>query len=178
MKKTAIKSVKDIASGAIITTEKGHEYVLIRDDAGVPSMYAKDGRFVRLNQDGLCDIKGKHKFAKVSAFLTMPQADQISEAFKYLYTGREACAELTTIYKVENEEVKQAKERLKNVDIMLSRLNTELEDIFTTLEDNGVDVERLIVENHLKSIAEMSCDECDCDDCDEDYDDDDDEWED
>ena len=75
--KTAIKTVGDIQSGAIITTEKKHEYVLLRDDAGVPSMYGKDGRFVRLNPDGLCDVKGGHKIAKISAFLTMPQADQM-----------------------------------------------------------------------------------------------------
>lgn len=171
MKKTAIKSVKDITSGAIITTEKNHEYVLLRDDAGVPAMYARDGRFVRLNPDGMCDTKGGHKIAKVSAFLTMPQADQISEALKYLYTGRTACATLTTVYEAENEEVKVAKARLKEIDAKLLQVNEDLADIFETLENNGVDIDRLIFENHLKTISDMACDCDDCDDDDEDYDD-------
>lgn len=177
MKKTAIKNVKDIQSGAIITTEKKHEYVLLRDDAGVPSMYSKDGRFVRLNPDGLCDVKGGHKIAKVSAFLTMPQADQISEALKYLYTGREACAELTVVYEKENAEVKAAKNALLNINSKLAGINSELVDIFRTLENNGQNVEEIINELGVALVCDCCEDDCDDDD-DYDDDDDDDEWDD
>jgi len=165
MKKTAIKSVSDIASGAILTTKKGHEYILLRDDSGVPSMFGKDGRFVRLNPNGLADVKGGHQIDKVSAFLTMPQADQISEALKYLYTGREACADLTTIFTAENPIVKKAKEDLDNISSQM--LNT-----LRTLSENGVDTDEL-VEDLLNRIS--SDDDNDYDD-DDDYDEDDDEY--
>lgn len=169
MKKTAIKTVKDIQSGAIIKTEKNHEYVLLRDDAGVPSMYSKDGKFVRLNPDGLCDVKGGHKIAKISAFLTMPQADQISEALKYLYTGREACAELSVVYEKENEEVKAAKEDLVNINHHLAEVSQVIANLFNILQENGVDIDETLSEMDCDAIEDFVNDDCDCDD--EDWDD-------
>ena len=171
--KTAIKTVKDVQSGAIITTEKGHEYVLLRDDSGNPSMFAKDGRFVRLDTNGLCDVKGNHQIAKISAFLTMPQADQISEALKYLYTGREACAELTTVYEKENAEVKEAKARLNDLADKLKDIASEANDLLNVLEENGSDENYNDVSSIIFNLLDAGVED------DEDYDDDyDEDWDD
>ena len=165
---TAIKSVKDIQSGAIVTTAKGHEYVLLRDDSGNAAMFAKDGRFVRLDQDKLCDVKGKHEITKIGAFLTMPQADQISEALKYMYTGREACAVLTTIYEKENKEVKEATNRLNELTDKLKDIASEARDLLDVLTDNGV----TFAENN-ELLSDLIADLEDDEDYDDDYDDDD-----
>ena len=167
--KTAIKTVKDIQSGAILETKKGHEYVLLRDDAGVPSMYGKDGRWVRLNPDALCDVKGGHEIAKISAFVTMPQADQISEAIKYLYTGRTACAPLTVIHEVENAEVKAAKANIEDITAQMNALGKLLEKNFAVLCANGINE----IEIDLDGMSDDD-DDYDEDDYDDDYDDEDD----
>ena len=170
--KTANKTVKDVQSGAIITTEKGHEYVLLRDDSGNPSMFAKDGRFVRLDTNGLCDVKGNHQIAKISAFLTMPQADQISEALKYLYTGREACAELTTVYEKENAKVKEAKARLNDLAEKIKDLASEAGDLLDVLDQNDAleDTDNVMLLSDLVDTLENVDEDYD-DDYDEDWDD-------
>lgn len=129
MKKSAIKTVKDIMTGSIVRTEKGNEYVVLRDDRGEAFMLSKKGTWVRLNQDALTSAKGTYKIEQVSIFASMPQADQISEAIKYLYTGREACADLVVIYKAENPEITARKQKIEDINSIVSGLLSEIEDL-------------------------------------------------
>ena len=129
MKKSAIKTVKDIMTGSIVRTEKGNEYVVLRDDKGEAFMLSKKGTWVRLNQDALTSAKGTYKIEQVSIFASMPQADQISEAIKYLYTGREACADLVVVYKAENPAITARKKEIENINSIVSGLLSEIESL-------------------------------------------------
>ena len=59
----------------------------------------------------------------------MPQADQISEAIKYLYTGREACSDLVVVYKAENPEITARKKEIENINSIVSGLLSEIESL-------------------------------------------------
>jgi len=93
----AIKNNKDIPAGAIVTSEKGHQFLVLVDDAGQRGLFTKSGTWHRFDGDSLTFAKGS-KIQTIQAFDTLPPLDAISEGVKLLYTGRASVAPLSTVY--------------------------------------------------------------------------------
>lgn len=104
-----IKTFKDILPGAIVTSKQGNTYVVLVDDAGNRGLFTSKGTWIRPNDGELTFGKNHMAVDKVMDFNTLPVLDRVSEGLKYIFTDRDACSPLTTVYTAEDPRVTAAK---------------------------------------------------------------------
>lgn len=107
-----IRTFKDVLPGAIVTSDQGKKYVVLTDDAGNRGLFGANGTWIRPNDGELTFGKNHRKVDKIQDFDTLPVLDRVSEGIKYIYTGRDACAPLTTVYTAEDPRVTAAKAKM------------------------------------------------------------------
>lgn len=106
-----IKFNKDIPVGAIVTSNKGNQYIVAVDDAGQRGLFTKSGTWFRFGGDDLSFGKNDSgTIDKIQIFDTLPPLDALSEAIKMQYTGRAPTAHLSTIYTAEDPRYTAAKD--------------------------------------------------------------------
>lgn len=133
-----IKRSTDLLGGMIVTSEKGVKYVVISDNAGTNYLFDKEGKMLRFDvNEGLTFHNGTRVIAKVEDFGTLPVGDKISEGIKYMYTGRAACAPLTTVYTSEDPRVTEAKKALKALDDKKAELARQQANLQATINRYG-----------------------------------------
>ena len=117
-----IRNFRDIDAGSIIISKKGKQYIVLTDGEGNKGLFDKNGVWSRVNYDTLTFGKNDSGEVKeVKQFRTLPALDRISEAVKYQWTSRTACAPLTTVYTAEPAEVTAARKALADAQAAADR---------------------------------------------------------
>lgn len=116
-----IRTFNDVLPGAIVTSNSGRQYVVLADDAGNRGLFSPKGTWIRPNDGELTFGRDHVGVSKIEDFDTLPVLDRISEGIKYIYTSRNACAPLTTIYTSEPACVTAAKAKVADLQAEMDR---------------------------------------------------------
>lgn len=130
----AIKGNKDIPLGAIVTSEKGHTFLVGVDPAsGQRGLFTAKGTWHRFDSDDAMTFAKGSKINKIEVFDTLPPLDALSEGIKFMYTERRACAHLETVYTAKSPRVLAAERAIEDARAAIDSAQRTIADAQRTI---------------------------------------------